>query len=120
MIPALEALTKARLQGARPALVMVTLGGEQLPWWKDGTTVEIVIPDDAPVARIDLRALVRCDVIVIAQRRDDRLHEIVKRICAQASAVTVLSSADPDDLGHVWERGAGWRKFGDGPAQEAA
>lgn len=116
---ALEALTKARLQGARPSVVMVTMGGEQRPWWLDGSMVEIVIPDDAPVARVDFRALVRCDVIVIAQQRDDRLHQLVKRICAEAACVTVLSSTDPDDLGHVWSRGAGWRKFG-AAMQEAA
>lgn len=120
MLRALEALTKARLQGARPAVVMVTLGGEQRPWWQDGSMVEIVIPDDSPVARIDFRALVRCDVIVVAGQRDERLRRVVELIRAQATCITVLSSTDPDDLGHVWSRSAGWRKFGDGPMREAA
>lgn len=112
---ALEALTNARLQGAKPGVVFVTLGNcEQHAWWQSGMHVEIVIPDDKSVTHIDFRPLVGCDVIVITWCRDDRLRQAVGRICAQAARVTVLSSEDPDDLGHVWERGAGWRKFGDG------
>lgn len=117
---ALEALTKARLQGARPAVVMVTMGGEQRPWWQDGSMVEIAIPDDAQVSRIDFRALVRCDVIVIARQRDERLRQVVELIRAEAANITVLSSTDPDDLGHVWSRDAGWRKFGEASLQRAA
>lgn len=117
---ALEALAKARLQGAKPEVVFVTLGNaEQFAWWQSDMPVEIVIPDDKPIARIDFRALVRCDVIVIAAKRDDRLHQLVKRICTEAANVTVLSSTDPDDIGHVWQRGTGWRKFG-APMREAA
>lgn len=112
MLRALEALTKVRLRGGKPELVMVTLGtGDQPPWWRDGTTVEVMIPDSEPLAGLDFRPLVGCDVVVMALRRDERLKRIVERICAQAANVTVLSSADPNDLGHVWQRGAGWRKF---------
>lgn len=120
MLPALEALTKARLQGARPDLVMVTLGSiTQREWWRDGSMVEVAIPDDEPVARLDFRPLVRCDVIVISLRRNARLHQVVRLICEQAARVTVLSSTNPDDLGHVWDRGIGWRRFGE-PVMEAA
>lgn len=113
MLPALEALTKARLQGARPAVVLVTLGNVPQPqWWRDKTTVEVVIDDKTPIGLIDFRSLVRCDVILIASRRDARLRQATEMICEQASRVTVLSSTDPDDLGHTWERDAGWRKFG--------
>lgn len=120
MLQALEALTKARLQGARPSVVFVTLGdAEQFPWWKDRTTVEIVIPDAEPVAKLDLRSLVRCDVIVIAEKRDERLTQVVRKVCEQARSVTVLSGEDPDDLGYAWERGSGWRRIGE-RFQEAA
>lgn len=112
---ALEALASARLQGAKPDVVFVVLGNfEQPAWWQsDIMHVEIVIVDAIPVTRIDFRPLVGCEVIVIGSRRDDRLRQAVDRICAEAARVTVLSSVDPDDLGHVWERGRGWRKFGE-------
>jgi hypothetical protein len=111
---ALEMLAKARGQGAKPAVAFVTLGEvEQFPWWRDGTAVEIVIPGDKPVARIDFRPLVGCDVILIAWKRDDRLRTVTELLCAQVVRLTVLSSEDPDDLGHAWERGAGWRKIGE-------
>lgn len=117
----LEALAKARLQGAKPAVVFVTIGGKQLPWWKDGTACEVVIGDREPVGRLDLRPLVGCDVIVIAWQRDARLRAVVGRLQAlPAERMTVLSSADPDDLGHVWERDSGWRRLCDGPKAEAA
>lgn len=110
---ALEALASARLQGAKPDVVFVLLGDfKQLVWWEsDLMHVEIVIADDIPLTRIDFRPLVGCDVIVITCRQDDRLRQAVERICAEAIRVTVLSSANPDDLGYVWERGRGWRKF---------
>lgn len=111
---ALEALTKLRLSGAKPGTVFVTMGDvEQFPWWQDGTTVEVVIRDSQPVARLDFRPLVGCNVILVAWRRDERLRQVVEKVCAQAAYVTVLSSTDPDDLGHAWERGKGWRKVGE-------
>jgi hypothetical protein len=111
---ALDVLAKARSQGAKPAVTFVTLGNvPQFPWWADGTPVEIVIPDDMAVARMDFRPLVGCDVILIAWRRDARLRAATELLCAQAARLTVLSSDDADDLGHVWERGTGWRKFGE-------
>lgn len=115
MMRALEVLASARLQGAKPGVVFVLLGDfKQLAWWaSDILDVEIVIPDDVAVTHIDFRPLVGCDVIVITSRRDERLRQAVERICAEAIRVTVLSSEDPDDLGYVWERGAGWRKFGE-------
>lgn len=113
MMRALEALASARRQGAKPHVVFVVFGNyEQHAWWlSDIMHVEIVIADDIPVTRIDFRPLVGCDVIVITCRQDDRLRQAVERICAEAIRVTVLSSANPDDLGYVWERGRGWRKF---------
>lgn len=118
---ALEALAKARLQGAKPEVVLVTLGNTEQPaWWQSDAPVEIVIHDDQPISRIDFRALVRCSVIVIAAKRDDRLRQLVERVRAEATNITVLASADPDDIGHVWSRDAGWRKFGESFMQEAA
>lgn len=114
MLLALEALTKARMSGAKPASVMVTLGNfPQSPWWRDGTEVEIVIADEINVARLDFRSLVGCDVTVIACKRDARLRQAVERIVAHAASVVVLSSPDADDLGHVWRRGEGWRAIGE-------
>lgn len=113
MMPALNALASARLQGAKPTEVFVLLGDyKQEAWWEsDLMSVEIAIPDDVPVTRIDFRPLVGCDVIVIRSCQDDRLDRVVDRICSVALRVTVYSSLDPGDLGYVWERGRGSRKF---------
>ena len=115
MMRALEVLASARLQGAKPAVVFVLLGDfKQLAWWEsDILDVEIVIADDIPVTRIDFRPLVGCDVIVIRCCRDDRLRQAVDLIRAEAVRVIEYSSVDPDDLGRVWERGVGSRKFGE-------
>lgn len=109
---ALDALMQARLQGAKPAIVFVTLGGEQFPWWRDGTTCEIVIDDDEPLSKLDLRPLVGCEVVVIAWDRNARLRAITDRLKSLPTGrLTVLSSTDPDDLGHVWQPGIGWQRL---------
>lgn len=111
---ALEMLAVARMQGAKPAVAFVSMGNfKQVPWWKDGTQIEIVIPDDQSVTRLDYRPLVGCDVILIAGRRDERLRLVAERLIAVAARVTVLAGDSPDDLGHVWERGTGWRRVGE-------
>lgn len=116
---ALEKLAMARKQGAKPSAVMLTLYPAKQPqWWRDGTVVEIVA--DSSIVRADFRPLVGCHVIIIADERGDTLRRVVEKACQQAQSVTVLSSIDPDDLGHVWEREKGWRRFGDRPLLEVA
>lgn len=118
MTPALRVLAEIRSKGVMPESVIVDVGSaDQRKWWADGASaVSIAIPDSLPLRELDCRPLVGCDVVVIGvTRTKDRLRAVVERICAQASAVTVLTGEDADDLGHVWLRGKGWRKFGCGP-----
>lgn len=120
MLRALEILTEIRTKGRKPAAVMVDVGtDEQRRWWEDGAKlVTIAVPDSVPVRELDFRSLVGCYVVVIGMTSTERLRAVTDRIIAHAAAATVLTGMQADDLGHVWERGKGWRKFGDGPARE--
>lgn len=123
MLQALRILADIRSQGAKPEAVIVDVGtSDQRRWWaEEAPVVSIAVPDALPLRDLDARPLVGCDVIVVGLTGKDRLRAVVERICAHASMVTVLVGGSDELLGHVWERGKGWRKFGDGPAlQEAA
>jgi hypothetical protein len=114
MMPtALSMLAKARMQGAKPEIVMVDVGSTfQRDWWATAASVvSVSVPDDLPLREFDARPMIGCDVIVTAPEASDRLREIVRRICGVARVVTVLQGHDPDNLGFVWESGRGWFRF---------
>lgn len=110
---ALSMLAKARMQGAKPEVVMVDVGSSwQYDWWAtQAAVVSISVPESLPLREFDARPMIGCDVIVIAPEASDRLREIVRRICGVARVVTVLQGHDPDNLGFVWESGRGWSRF---------
>jgi hypothetical protein len=122
MLKAIEKLIEVRKAGHKPAVVIVDVGtSAQTKWWEGGCRfVTIAVPDTVPVRELDFRALVGCEVIIVCLTDKDRLRAVTERIVAHAPEVTVLTGTDVENLGHVWSRGAGWRKFGDGAVREVA
>lgn len=109
---ALDMLTKARMQGLKPSVVMVEVGGTwQRDWWKvKAPVITLAIPDDVPMRTFDARALVGCAVVVIPMHDNaDRLRDVVARLIAHASTVQVLRLDGRKLAGNVWDRGSGWR-----------
>lgn len=111
---AIEFLAKARLAGHKPAVVWLLVGNYTQPqfWrWPD-PQIEIAVKAERASARLDWRPLVGCDVMILADTRSDALREIVRRLESIAARMTVcVIDRLPDTLGHVWERGAGWREW---------
>lgn len=101
---------------------MIEVGGkEQRKWWSESApVVTVAVPDELPLREFDPRPLIGCDMIVIGMSSNDRLRQVVERICSVAQRMIVLHTDDPDGLGHVWERDLGWRVFGEGPSKGAA
>lgn len=111
---ALQALSMIRARGRRPEFVMIEVGTvKQSAWWfEPDPIVTIAVPDSANLRDMDLRPIVGCEVIVLGLSSINRLRAVVERAKQHAGSMTVLSGSDPDNLGHVWERGRGWRAFG--------
>lgn len=81
----------------------------QIPWWRyDDCTVSIAIRPDQNLREFDARVLVGCDVILVGDR-DARTHDVIRKIIQHAQSITALTTTNPDDLGHVWVKGQGWR-----------
>lgn len=114
MSRALDYLAKIRMDGMKPAVVFLLVGAEQPKFWQSSDAeIEIAVPADASAARMDLRPLIGCNVIVIAQHRTDALRSLVKRLetLAVQMAVYVIETL-PAQLGFAFERGKGWREMG--------
>lgn len=113
MRDALKALTALRMAGKKPSQVLIYAGDwKQEPWWRyENSNVSVTIKGDESLRNFDARPLVGCDVVLIGDR-EQRTKEIVAKLCEHVSSVATLTTTNADDLGHVWERGLGWRKFG--------
>ena len=106
---ALAKLAEVRKLGQKPAAVMLTLYPARQPqWWREDTPVEIVL--DADVARIDLRPLIGCDVVIVADGQSDRLRNLTQQVQQYAKTICVLPGGED---GFSWSRESGWRRFGD-------
>lgn len=110
---AVKALSELREKtGMKPDGVIVSVGDyKQLQWWAfDDFPVSIVIPPTLNIREFDARVLVGCDVTVVGDR-NKRTHQVICKIIEHANSVTALTTTDPEDLGHVWLKGKGWRKI---------
>lgn len=113
MLIGLQAVAAHRARGVKPDCVLVEVGKDSQPdWWKySGMVVTVVVPESEPLRKFDPRPLVGCFVVVVGERTE-RLRMIVQKLCQHAEMVACLTGDSPDDLGHVWQRGQGWRVFG--------
>lgn len=108
---AIKALAMLRVKtGMKPSAVFVDVGDyRQRPWWRfDDCPVSIAIPPSLNLREFDARVLVGCDVLLVGER-DQRTHQVIRKIIEHAQSMTALTTTNPDDLGHVWIRGKGWR-----------
>ncbi len=120
LLQALKPLADMRLTGERPAgSVWLYLGDEWEPvkWWAwRGGMIEVAVPADAPMERLDLRPLVGLRVIVLATTYSRPLLRLLNRLKDYALSVDcfVLDWL-PDNLGMRWERGQAeeWLGIGD-------
>lgn len=115
MLRALEILADIRKRGAKPEVVLLDIGSSyQRKWWaEDLKSVTVAVPDTEPLRDLDLRPLVGCDVVAVAITKNiQRVRDVTALLCQQAGRVTVFNCNDnPDNLGHEWIKGRGWRKF---------
>lgn len=120
LLQALKPLADMRLTGERPAgSAWLYVGAEWEPvkWsaWRGGM-VEVTVPADAPMERLDLRPLVGLRVIVLATTYSRPLLRLLNRLKDYALSVDcfVLDWL-PDNLGMRWERGQAeeWVGIGD-------
>ncbi len=112
MNAALGHLAQARLARRKPAEDVVLLLGEswrQRRWWEDGDDglhVEIRIGAAEPVSRIDLRSLLDCSVIVVAEHHTPQLTRLFARLRPICRRVTVVvEDWLPQRVGWDWVRG---------------
>jgi len=106
-----------RLAGQLPPGDVWLLFGnyEQTPWWAwSGVSAEVVIAETAPVARLDLRALVGLSVCIQADQYSDALMQLCRRLQTEARSLNVyVLEWLPDGIGMWWDRGMGenWAPF---------
>lgn len=116
MSRALEALAAQRLAGHKPARVWVLFDVAVQPafWLRAGAPIEIAVAAGDPFARWDWRPLVGCDVIVLGETLGEALRALVALLIEYVAILTLLLTERlPDEFGAVWERGLGWRRFGE-------
>lgn len=127
LLQTLKPLADMRMAGERPAgSAWLYVGDEWKPvkWWAwRGGMVEVSVPTNAPMERLDLRPLVGLYVAVLATTYSRPLLRLLNRLKDYAVGVDcfVLDWL-PDDLGMRWERGQveDWIGIGDQHKQEAA
>lgn len=117
MHPAIDALLEIRKAGLKPAVVWVVFGDVlQTPFWKlaEGPVEIAVRPSDA-FQRFDWRAVVGCDLILLAEARSKPLAALLERLQAFAARITLyLLDLLPAEFGYVWTRSEPWRRFAGG------
>ncbi len=113
---ALEILSKMRLAGLKPVSVWLVIadGVPQPKFWQwSDATVEIVLPHTHATLRADLRPLVGCDVILLADSASDIVRAVVAKLVELVSRLSVfVLDALPKKIGNEWVRGSGWREIG--------
>lgn len=121
-LPDMKPLEALRLAGKRPAGAAWLWLGDYAPtrWdrWAD-STVEIAIPRDAAIERLDLRPLVGLRVIVVADTYDRPLLRFLEHLKGYAVAIECfIVDWLPNDLGMRWERGQADDWLGIGEQEE--
>ena len=108
MSPAWRYLEEARKQGLKPVLVLLTLYPAKQPrWWQEPREiVEVTIDAGDNPARMDMRSIYGCDVLVACSGLDDRTRAVVRRVTGYADSIVVCPLDDADV--RVWKRGEGW------------
>lgn len=115
MRAALEHLVRARLQGVKPTLVLLTLYAAKQPrWWRETHVLTEIVVDEN-LARADLRGLIGCDVLLATERLDDRAREVARQAIRYAASLVVCPLDGSEVL--CWQRDTGWDA---GKAREAA
>lgn len=109
LIQALKPLADLRMAGEIPDLPAWIFVGDyvQPKWWQlRGAGVEVVLSEKSPMARLDLRPLVRLNVCVQADRYSDALMRLCDRLREYASQLDVfVVEWMPDEIGFRWDRG---------------
>lgn len=110
----IEKLKEYRQRGMKPECVMITLYPAKQPqWWRESRPVIDIVADQG-WQRADFRPLVGCHVIVMAEAMNDVTRGVSEKVMEYAQSLAVLSPIDVDSFdGFAWQRGKGWRKFGD-------
>lgn len=117
MLPAMKAIAAMRASGLKPSVVEMHLTGQsQCPFWRYGDGIaEVSLPITPDVARMDFRPVVGCIVILYAATRTETLRRVVLRLIEVVSILTVVVLNEiPENLGHEWQKGKGWREVAGG------
>lgn len=102
----LDHLSRLRQSGVKPSVVWLLVGDyQQIKWWGNpALDVEIVIPEC--VSRLDLRPVIGCSVIIMAERYTDGLMRLLDDLKGYAMEFSCyVMTWLPDDFCLRWKRG---------------
>ena len=91
-------------------------GNAEPDWWRWQETQyspSLLIRSSDPIERLDLRALVGLNIILLPQVWDERVARLHELLMTLAEEIAVLSPAFGDDIGWWWHKRYGKLEWGE-------